>query len=143
MRVYFDASVIIAALLSPIGGSSELLRLVNKDVIKGITSQTVIEEILDEDKPSKLRKSKEELGQFIAKSGLLVRKNITLQDLKPYQNLMEVEDAHLVAGANLTKCRYLVTLDKKHLLREDIQKKFAPLKILSPKQLLEEMVGKV
>lgn len=140
MRVYFDASVIIAALLSQTGGSSELLRLVNKNVIKGITSKTVVEEILEEDKPSKLRKSKEELEQFIAKSGLLVRENIKLQDLKPYQNLIDVEDAHLVAGANLTKCRYLVTLDKKHLLREDIQKKFLPLKILSPKQLLEEIV---
>ncbi len=113
MRVYFDASVIIAALLSQTGGSSELLRLVNKNVIKGITSKTVVEEILEEDKPSKLRKSKEELEQFIAKSGLLVRENIKLQDLKPYQNLIDVEDAHLVAGANLTKCRYLVTLDKK------------------------------
>ena len=57
MRVYFDASIIIAALLSPKGGSSELLKFVKKGIIKGITSQTVIEEILEEDKPEKLKRS--------------------------------------------------------------------------------------
>lgn len=139
MRVYFDASVIIAALLSPTGGSSELFKLVNKGILKGITSQTVVEEILEEDKPSKLKKSKEELEQFILKTGLLIRKNITKQNLIPYQNLIDIEDAHLVAGANLTGCKYLVTLDKKHLLKDDIQKRFLPLIIVSPKELLKDL----
>lgn len=141
MKVFFDASIIIAALLSPTGGSSQLFRFIAVGLIKGITSQTVIEEVLEVDKPQKIKKSKEEIEQFIAASGLLVRKNITLQEIAPYENMVDREDAHLVAGANLTKCTYLVTLDKKHLLRLDIQEKFLPLLIVSPKDLLEEMVG--
>jgi len=49
MRVFFDASVIIAALLSAGGGSSQLLKYVKLGKIVAITSQTVIEEILEED----------------------------------------------------------------------------------------------
>lgn len=142
MRVFFDASVVIAALLSPTGGSAKVFKLVKLGLIKGITSQTVIEEILEEDKPSKIKKSKEDIENFIAKSGLIIRKLVTVDEIEPYQNLIDPDDAHLIAGANLTKCQYLVTLDKKHLLRPDIQKKFLPLRIVSPKELLEEIITK-
>ena len=141
MRVFFDASVIIAALLSPTGGSSQLLKYIKFGKITAITSQTVIEEILEEDKTPRIKKSKTQIGQFIADSKLIVRKPITIDEIEPYQGLVDVEDAHLIAGANLTKCGYLVTLDKKHLLRPDIQKKFLPLKIVSPGELLEELVS--
>ena len=140
MRVFFDASVIIAALLSPNGGSSQLLKYVQLDKIAGITSQTVIEEILEEDKFLRIKRSKEEILQFIADNRLIARKPITTDEIAPYQGLVDIEDAHLIAGAKLTRCRHLVTLDKKHLLRSDIQKKFLPLKIVSPGQLLEELV---
>lgn len=140
MRVFFDASVIIAALLSPTGGSSQLLKYIKPGKIVGITSQTVIEEILEEDKYSRIKKSKREIEQFILDSRLIVRNPITAGEIEPYQGLVDIEDAHLIAGATLTRCRHLVTLDKKHLLRKDVQEKFLPLKIVSPGQLLEELV---
>lgn len=142
MRVFFDASVLIAALLSKSGGSSQLFKYLQLGTITGITSQTVIEEILEEDKFTKIKKSKIEIEQFIADSKLMVRKPITAEEIKPYQDLIDIEDAHLVAGANLTKCQYLVTLDKKHVLRQDIRKKFVPLKIVSPGELLERITSK-
>lgn len=141
MRVFFDASVIIAALLSPSGGSSQLLKYIKLGKIVGITTQTVIEEILEEDKFQRIKKSQKVIEQFIAGSRLMVRKPITTDEIEPYRGLVDVEDAHLIAGANLTRCRFLVTLDKKHLLRPDIQKKFLPLKIVSPGQLLQELVS--
>ena len=140
VRVYFDASVMIAALISQKGGSSLLLEYVKQGRIIGITSQTAINEILEEDKPKKIKKSKKEIKHFIAQSGLVVRKVITGEDVASYKDQVDVEDAHLIAGANLTKSLYLVTLDKKHLLREDIKQKFLPLKIVSPKELLEKLV---
>lgn len=141
MRVFFDASVIIAALLSPTGGSSLLFKYIKLGKIVGITSQTAIDEILEEDKSAKINKSKEEIEQFITQSSLLIRKAITVNEITAYKDKIDVEDAHLVAGAKLTKCSYLVTLDKKHLLRNDIQKTFLPLKIVSPKELLEEIIS--
>lgn len=140
MKVFFDASVIIASLLSLTGGSSRVFRYIKTDTIVGITSQTALDEILKVEKYKKLKKTRHEIEDFILQSGLIVRKRISVSELSPYENLVNREDAYLVAGANLTGCEYLVTLDKKHLLRHDIQKKFLPLKIVSPKQLLEEIV---
>lgn len=139
MRVYFDASVIISALLSKTGGSREMIRLVQRGFIKGLTSQSVVEEVLEEDKPTKLKKQKEEIEKFIAQSGLIVRKGILEQETQPYKNLIDIEDAHLIAGAKLTMSSYLVTLDKKHLLIKGVKNKFLPLKIVSPKEFLQEI----
>ena len=77
MRVFFDASVIIAAVLSRTGGSALLLRFIKTGRIVGVTSQTVIEEVVEGDKPTKLNTPKEEIELFIAGSGLVVREAIT------------------------------------------------------------------
>jgi hypothetical protein len=73
MRVFFDASVIIAAFLSPSGGSALLFQMIKTGEITGVTSQ----------KPAKLKRLKEQIEQFIATSGLLVREAITLTEVKP------------------------------------------------------------
>ena len=141
MKVFFDASVIIAALLSPSGGSSQLFKYITLGKIVGITSQTVIEEILEEDKFQRVKRSRREIEQFIADSRLIIRKSISISEIAPYHGLVDIEDAHLIAGASLTRSKYLVTLDKKHLLPKDIREKFLPLKIISPGQLLEKLVS--
>ena len=112
MRVYFDASVIIAALLSPTGGSALLFQFIKTGTIAGVVSQTVLEEVLEEDKPKRIKRSVEQIEQFIAESGLIVREAITEEEIAPYHDQVDKEDAHLIAAANLTKCTYLVTLDK-------------------------------
>ena len=48
MKVYFDASVIVASLLSASGGSSLLFKFIKKGMISGFTSQTVLQEILED-----------------------------------------------------------------------------------------------
>lgn len=141
MRVYVDASVIIAALLSSKGGSSLLIEFIRSGAITGITSQTVVEEMLEADKQTKLKRSKEEIEAFIAHSGLLVRESIVPEDIEPLMGMIDTDDAHLIAGAQSTQCSYLVTLDKKHLLRSDIKEKFLPLRIVSPKEMLEQVLG--
>lgn len=140
MRVYFDSSVIIAGFLSSTGASAQLLWLVKKKVLKGFASQTVIEEILEEDKPTKFKRSREEIENFIAQSALLIRESIPPEEIRDYEQQVDPEDAHLIAGAHLTHCEYLVSLDKKHVIRDDMQMKFLPLKIVSPKELLKEIV---
>lgn len=142
MRVFFDASIVIAALLSPPGGSAKVFRFVRAGLIKGITSQTVIEEVLEEAHLHKIKRSRQVVEKFISQSGLMVRKTVSVDEIMPYRNLVAADDVHLIAGANLTKCEYLVTLDKKQLLRPDIKERFLPLRIVPPKELLEDVVSK-
>jgi predicted nucleic acid-binding protein len=140
MRVFFDASVIIAALLSPNGGSALLFQFIKTGLVVGLTSQTVIAEVFGEDKPGKIDRYREEIEQFVTESGLLVREAITAKDIEPYHELIDAKDAHLIAGANLTRCIYLVSLDKKHVLKDAIRRQFLPLKIVNPKELIEDLV---
>lgn len=139
MRVFFDASVIIAAILSRKGGSALLFEYIKKGRIIGISSQTAIGEILD--KEEKLKRTRKELEDFISTSGLVIREIITTEEIEPYKDLVDIDDAHLIAGAILTKCSYLVTLDKKYLLRRGVKERFLPLQIVVPKELLIEIVS--
>src|SRR3954454_17596767 len=128
MRVVFDASVIIAAFLSPTGGSAYLLRFVRSGRIIGITSQTVIAEILAPEKPAKLHRTREDIEEFISQSKLYVRQNVTELEIRHLHGQIDPTDAHLIAGAKLTICDYLVSLDKKHVLHAEIRDKFLPLR---------------
>lgn len=134
MKVYLDASVIIAAVLSSGGGSSLVLKYISQRLMIGVTSQTVIDEVIEH--AQKIKKSKEEIEQFVAECNILVATRITQEQVHPYEGHVDPDDAHVVAGAQLTRCGYLVTLDKKHLLDPTIKDHFAPLQIVSPKELL-------
>jgi putative PIN family toxin of toxin-antitoxin system len=134
-KVYFDASVIIAGLLSPTGGSSALLTLAQQNSIIGITSQTVVEEILSH--RHKISKRLEEIIAYIQENNLIIRNEILLEDIQAISDLMiDVDDTHVFVGATHTGADYLVSLDKKHILAPSVQAKFPHLHICSPKELL-------
>lgn len=135
MKVFFDTSVIFSAIYSPTGGSSKLAQLTRKGLIIGITTQTVIEEL--EDNLYKLNESSPKIiHDFLKANNFIVRKSISLSEIESYQSLMEKKDAHVVAGAIMTNCDYLVTFDKKHLDNRKVKIKISKVKILSPKELL-------
>lgn len=126
--------MIIAALLSPTGGSAKIVELSSLGFFVAITSQTVIEEI--EKHSLKIKKERIEIKKFIAQSKIIVREKLLLSEIEMIEKI-DVEDAHLVAGAKLTGCNFLVTLDKKHLLKTEIKEYFKPLKIVTPGELLK------
>lgn len=138
LKIYFDASVVIAGLISLTGGSAKLLELVKLGAIAGITSETVLDEVLSH--VEKIGKSPDEIHQIIKTSRLLIRPRISSGEIVVYADKIHIEDAHLIAGAKLTKCQFLVSLDKKHVLNSMIINKFSPLKIVSPKELLEQLL---
>jgi len=134
-KVYFDASVLIAGLLSPFGGSGKLITFVPDGNIIGLTSQTVIEEIMSHQ--SKIKKTKKEIIEYIQKNKIIIRNEIFFKDIEKILHLMiDLNDAHVFAGALLTKADFMVSLDKKHILHPDVKLKFPGIRICSPKELL-------
>ncbi|OGE25333.1 hypothetical protein A3C26_00705 [Candidatus Daviesbacteria bacterium RIFCSPHIGHO2_02_FULL_39_12] len=77
---------------------------------------------------------------FIKDNKILVRKKITKDEARPYQDIVAEDDLHVIAGAKLTKSDYLITLDKKHLLKEEVRRLVKPLKIVNPEQYLKGLV---
>lgn len=138
-RVFVDSSVLIAALLSDSGGSAVILRQGRDKKITIIISENVVGEVIE--KLEKINKSKEELTSFILQHNFFVRQKVSKRESEKYLDLVsDPKDAHVLAGAKLSGCGYLVTLDKKHLLNLVIKKRFKPLKIMSPKGMLEEII---
>ena len=139
MRIFIDASVIIAALLSPSGGSSYSVLLLGKHHHIGIISQTILEEV--QSKSEKISISRQNIDAFVVQNNFRVCEYISDSEIQPFTACVDASDAHVIAGAKKTKSTYLLTLDKKHLLRLDVQKCVAPLLVVSPKELIEILLS--
>lgn len=110
IRVFFDASVLFSALYSTTGGSRQLAVLVKARRMIGVTTQTVIEELeANIDKFKKI--NVKVLHQFIADYRFLVREKVTEFEIEPFLGKVHLKDAHVIAGAVLSGCDFLVTLD--------------------------------
>jgi len=137
-KVFFDASVIIAAIISPKGASFELLKYASKKKIIAITSKTVINEVLANlDKIEHF--SEEELDTFIINNKIVVRKTVRRSEIKQFTDVISEKDAHVLAGARLTASDYLVSLDRKHIVKNEVKNKVEETQIVLPKDLLTKL----
>lgn len=135
VSVFFDASVLFSALYSSTGGSFALVELVKKGSIRGVTSQTVIEELENNiEKFDNL--SQRDVDSLIVDNNIVVYDSISFDELQPWMGRVEEKDIHVIVGALSTQSTYLVTLDKKHLHNAKTQALCPEIKIVSPKELL-------
>jgi predicted nucleic acid-binding protein len=134
-RVFFDSSVVFCAILSKTGGSAKVLGYLRSGQVQGFTTQTVLEETGRNLK--KYSRRRIDFGEQIAKSALVVFEKISSQDINPYVGLIHEKDAHIICGAKLTRCDFILTLDKKHIQNETVKRNFPEFNILSPKELIK------
>lgn len=133
-RVFFNASVILAGLKSPAGGSGKVLSWSKGQKVDGIISEIVVDEAM---------RHADTIGMKSAQVRLMLKnifsriypapekENVT----KFNKIVIDPGDAHVLASCYEIKTDYLVTLDKKHLLI--LQKKIKWVKIVSPVELIE------
>lgn len=133
LTVFLDASVILSGLASSAGGSGKLFLAAQKKKLKLIATPLVINEV-----HRHLGKLKLTLKQL---TDCLDRKIISLRpDPKPVlirrcsRLTADPDDAHVLAGTIAYRCRFLLSLDKKHLLTAKIKSSLKPIQVLSPKE---------
>lgn len=138
IKVFFDASVIIAAIISSKGASFALLKHASRKKIIAITSKTVINEVL-----ANLHKiedfDEKDLDTFIVNNKIIVRKAVERTEIREFADIISQKDAHVLAGALLTNSDYLVSLDRKHIIKNEVKKKVEEIKIALPKELLAKL----
>lgn len=134
MKVLFNASVILAGLRSPDGGSGAMLKLVESGKIQGIISEFIFKEVLK-------HSEKLGIGSKVAgdKTVEVFSNNIFLPPLEAVVNkykslIIDPDDAHILATYDQEGCDVIVTLDKKHLLI--LQGKIKGVNIVSPGEFL-------
>lgn len=132
-KVFFNASVILAGLKSPSGGSGKILKWGRQKKIKALASELILDEVLRNMvrvglPKDQVLKSAKEIFLIVPAPGASLVKSL-------HKVSVDVGDSHVLAGSTETKADFLVTLDKKHLLI--LKDKIKEFKIVSPGELIE------
>ena len=131
--VFFNASVIMAGIYSPSGGSAKCISWVKNGKVKGVVSEIILDEATKH--AIKIHKSEKEIVNFITLNKFKIvsaPKNVK----SPYQKIVkDVGDVHLFVSTQEVCASHLVSLDKKHVL--SIKKKISKFSIVSPGELIE------
>ena len=112
MKIFFDSSVVIAAILSPTGGS---FRLIRESILKNyilLISDYVLDECIRTIKtkfPAKLNT----LTLFLTNYNYQILKDPNEKEVENLIKIINFRDAPVLGGALKHKADYLITLDKK------------------------------
>lgn len=132
-KVLFNASVVLAGLYSPTGGSAKVLDYVQKGKVVGLISEIIFDEIIRHS--GKVGISKKNLSKECIDIFKKIYDSPNQNCIDIYNNTVtDVGDCHLFASAEELGADYLVSLDKKHVLI--LKKRFKKLKIVSPAELI-------
>lgn len=135
LRVLFNASVVLAGLNSPDGGSGTLLKLVKSKKITGIISELILDEAMRH--ADKIELSAEEIQRKV-ESVFEVCPAPEEGIVEKYKRVViDLGDAHVLASCEQENCFILATLDKKHLLI--LQGRIKGINIVSPGKLLNKI----
>lgn len=135
IRVFLDSSVIIAGINSNTGASQVILALSQKKKIAIYVSQIVINEAIRNIKKKLPENILLKFYKYLAVSNFEKIDFQKEEEVTKYANITVEKDIHVIAGAYKTKAKYLITLDKKHLLK--INNRDLPFQIVSPKIFLD------
>lgn len=136
--VLFNASVILAGLKSPNGGSGKVLKWCKEGRIAGVASEVIVDEAVKN--ASRIKFSEEEVYSAINKIFPSICPPPQALIVNHFKNIVaDSGDAHVLASTKETKAAFLVTLDKKHLLV--LQGTVKGLDIVSPGELIEMYKG--
>ena len=131
--VFVDSSVFFTATDSPTGGSAKLFTYKN---IKLVVSPLILTET-ERNVRKKLQPYHLERFFRLVEMVQILNQDLDPNLIKKAQKVIEEKDAPILASAKLSRCDFLVTLDKKDFLVEKVAKFLKPKIALAPKDLIE------
>ena len=137
MKIFLDSSVLIAAFLSPEGGSAQILEFCEAGLLQGNISRDVIREI-EEVVARKLPEIRSKIQKIIRFSALKIIGKIRPALLKKSKGwIADPGDAKILAAAKQNDVQYLITLDLRHFIKDPRVAEKSGLKILTPGDFLK------
>lgn len=134
LRVFVDASVLIAGILSNQGASRAIVNLGREGVLDLVITEEIIKEVYIsvKNKYPDIKYS-ESLYQVISGLKKCIQKNPDWQETNQFTGLIsDHNDRYVLAGAYKYKVNTLVTLDRKHFFTDDLNRANLPFTIQLP-----------
>jgi putative PIN family toxin of toxin-antitoxin system len=134
IKVFIDTSVLIAGVASLTGASAAVLDLCEAESIQMVISRQVLVEA-DRNFSAKLPGLINEFRQFIRNLVPLMVEDPPAAAVERAAGLIDRKDAAILAAAIESKVEFLITLDKKHFLKQKVQRNI-PIEICTPSDFL-------
>ena len=136
IRAVLDTSVLVSALLEPLGPSAELLRKASSGAFELLVSETILDELKSFLCRTRIRKRLENPRE--ESEAFLIMLSSRFDELEPGPLLdlvqTDPDDNHVIAAALSAAAHYLVTGDKRDLLSLEC---IRGVRIVSPRQFIE------
>ncbi len=133
-KVFFNASVVLAGLRNPSGGSGKLLKWVRRKIVSGIITEVVLDEVLRH--CPKIGLTKKATQTYIRDTFITILPAPEEKDVVMYfTKVIDHGDAHIFASSFQARARYLVSLDKKHILV--LARRMKGLTIVTPGEFID------
>src|SRR3972149_11346234 len=130
--VFLDSSVFFTAVNSPTGGSSKLFTLTD---VKLVTSSLVLTET-ERSVRKKLQSYHLDRFFILADKLEILKKTPNEKSIQKAKKVIVEKDSVILAEAKKAKTNFLVTLDRKHFLTEQVGKFLKPQMVFTPKDLI-------
>lgn len=139
IKIFLDASVILAGLGSFKASSYALLALGNQKKLLLIISPTVIDEA--KRRVNKIKKMAKDVDDLIIWANIKITAIPTEKQIVDVSSVvLDPNDWHLLAACSQIKNITLITFDRKHLISQRDKIAYPP--ILLPAEFLEKFLGK-
>lgn len=135
-KIFLDSSVIIAAVLSPSGGSFCLFQEAKLNRIRIYISQFIFTEVitvLQRKYPAKLSS----FYELIRETPINFVKDPSPKSVVTLTSFIHPDDAPILAAAINSKPDFLITWDKKHFLKKEVVSNVS-FTICTPKEFLQK-----
>lgn len=136
-KVFLDSSVIIAGVNSVTGASQIILKLSKDRKIIASVSEIVLQEVMRNLKKKMPENVLIQFLEYLSKSNFRKVDFKEESEILKYQEITDAKDIHIIAATFKSKADYLVTLDKKHLLK--LEREEFPFKIITPGEFLKRV----
>ena len=134
IKVFIDTSVLIAGVSSVTGASAAVLDLCEAEVLQMVVSRQVLVEA-DRNFCAKLPNLVIQFRRFIQSLAMLMVEDPPAKAVERAASLIHRKDAPILAAAMASEADYLITLDKKHFLKQKVRHNI-PIEVCTPADFL-------
>ena len=135
IKVFIDTSVLIAGVASVAGASAAVLDLCEAEIIQMVISRQVLIEA-DRNFCAQLPNLVSQFRQFIRKLAPIMVEDPPGTAVERAATLIDPKDAAILAAGIEAEVDYLITLDKKHFLKQKARRNI-PIEVCTPADFLK------